>query len=439
MTNSKLTKRSLLASSISLLICFAMLLGTTFAWFTDNVSTANNIITAGNLDVELMYQTPEMNEFAYVDADTNVFKTGTLWEPGHTEVVKLKVVNEGTLALKYQLGVNVVSEIGSVNVAGQEFKLSDYIKFAVLEGENEYANSAEAAATADADATALKNGYVNDNVTLASGEEKIVTMVVYMPTTVTNEANYGKNQAVPKIKLGINLYSTQLNSEEDSFGPDYDENSKYDLPPIKVSSVAELNDVLSTITEPTVIDATGVKLEPTGSLNTTVKIPAGVTLMGAEFAASSQAYLVVDGAGEDVKFEECKFDGPGFGMFVIAGEDQDGANMTFDSCTFAGQIAPNFVQNSAGKSTFTNCTFTVGSDNIGLVNCMGGEHTFNNCTFDYTGGSTMGSNKYVKWNAVNSYSEDYSTKVVLNDCTFINCGTQRFASNSGYSNTLTIN
>ena len=80
-----------------------------------------------------------------------------------------------------------------------------------------------------------------------------------------------------------------------------------------------------------------------------------------------------------------------------------------------------------------NCTFKISTDAFptsGYVNCMGGTHTFTNCTFDYTGGSTMGSNQYVRWNAVNSYSERYSTAVHLVGGTFINCGTQRYGSNS---------
>ena len=194
MTNSKSTKSALLTSSISLLLCFAMLLGTTFAWFTDNVSSTNNIITAGNLDIELYYQNDEVTTWTEVDANTNVFKTATLCEPGQTEVVKLKVVNAGTLDLKYQLGVNIASEIGSVNVAGDEFKLSDYIKYAIVEGEQTYSDSASAAAAVDANANKLNVAYDSGEITLESKAEKIVTMVVYMSTTVGNEANYGKGR-----------------------------------------------------------------------------------------------------------------------------------------------------------------------------------------------------------------------------------------------------
>jgi predicted ribosomally synthesized peptide with SipW-like signal peptide len=111
-----------------------MLIGTTFAWFTDSVTSANNIIKSGNLDVELYYQAEGQTDWTKVTENTNVFKEDTLWEPGHTEVVKLKVVNEGSLALKYNLGVNVASEVGSVNVKGEAFKLSDYIKFGIVDG-----------------------------------------------------------------------------------------------------------------------------------------------------------------------------------------------------------------------------------------------------------------------------------------------------------------
>lgn len=57
MTNPKQTKRALLMSLLSLLLCCAMLIGSTFAWFTDSVTSGNNKIIAGNLDIELGYAT----------------------------------------------------------------------------------------------------------------------------------------------------------------------------------------------------------------------------------------------------------------------------------------------------------------------------------------------------------------------------------------------
>ena len=49
----KNSKRSLVASGLSLAVSAALLLGTTFAWFTDSVTSANNKIQAGNLEVAL--------------------------------------------------------------------------------------------------------------------------------------------------------------------------------------------------------------------------------------------------------------------------------------------------------------------------------------------------------------------------------------------------
>ena len=83
MTNSKSTKRSLLVSTISLLLCFAMLLGTTFAWFTDSAATGSNVITSGNLDIDVQYTLGDKDtagEFVWADLDgaTDLFQKG-LW------------------------------------------------------------------------------------------------------------------------------------------------------------------------------------------------------------------------------------------------------------------------------------------------------------------------------------------------------------------------
>ena len=55
----KTTKRALFSSVMALILCFSMLVGTTFAWFTDEVKSGVNQIVAGNLDVELEYKTVE--------------------------------------------------------------------------------------------------------------------------------------------------------------------------------------------------------------------------------------------------------------------------------------------------------------------------------------------------------------------------------------------
>ena len=111
MTN-KSTKRALVTSAMALFLCFTMLLGTTFAWFTDSVTSANNIIKSGNLDIELDYWNG--TEWKDVKGASDIL-TNTLWEPGVTEIAYLRVANAGSLALKYQLGINIVSELGGIN------------------------------------------------------------------------------------------------------------------------------------------------------------------------------------------------------------------------------------------------------------------------------------------------------------------------------------
>ncbi len=224
MAKKRSFKRALIMAILSMVVCLSMFAGTTFAWFTDSVTSSNNVIKAGNLDIELYYQKEGMTDWAKVTGDTNVFMEDALWEPGHTQVIKLKVANEGSLALKYQLGVYVVSEVGSTNVNEEAFKLSEFIKYGIVDGAQTYTRS-EAISAVDATATALNKAYNSDVIQLNSKEEKIVTMVVYMPTTVDNKANAKKGAPVPTINLGLDLFATQLEAEKDSFGNDYDKNA----------------------------------------------------------------------------------------------------------------------------------------------------------------------------------------------------------------------
>ena len=57
MNESTKTKKALRGSLLALFSCIVLLIGTTFAWFTDTASTGVNKIQAGNLDVELEYST----------------------------------------------------------------------------------------------------------------------------------------------------------------------------------------------------------------------------------------------------------------------------------------------------------------------------------------------------------------------------------------------
>ena len=217
----KTTKRALLMSVLTLLLCVSMLVSTTFAWFTDSVTSTNNIIKSGNLDIELDY----WNGSDWISVqDRSDILTDNLWEPGHVEVAYLRLHNAGSLALKYQFGINVVSEAKGVNQDEEEFKLSDFIMFGVVNGvdgqTNPYANR-EAAVGVLRDAKKISEGY-GKAAMMESGDMQYFALVVYMPTDIGNVANHN-GETIPEIHLGINVYAMQVENEQDSFDEFYDE------------------------------------------------------------------------------------------------------------------------------------------------------------------------------------------------------------------------
>lgn len=208
MTNSKTTKKTLFGSFAILLLCFVLLIGTTFAWFSDSVSSETNTIIAGNLDVSLEYSS-DYAVWNEVNESTNVFTTGVYWEPGYAEVVYLKVENVGTLDLKYQLSVNVESETTGTNVNNETFKLSNYIMVGHINDVTAAYADAATAIAAVTNATKLSELNTATTATLTSGADTYIALVVYMPTNVGNEANYKTGTTVPNITLGIELIATQ--------------------------------------------------------------------------------------------------------------------------------------------------------------------------------------------------------------------------------------
>ena len=383
----KKTKSALLSSVVALFLCFAMLLSTTFAWFTDSVTSANNIIKSGNLDIELEY----WNGTEWVDvAGASDILTNTLWEPGVTEVAYLRVANAGSLALKYQLGINIVSEIAGKNVAGESFKLSNHIMFDVLsinaDAETKvpavYANREAAVAAATTNAKKISAGYTKAN-SMASGDEFYLALVVWMPTTVGNEANHnGVN--VPVINLGINVFATQLANEEDSFGKDYDEDSVYT--DYIVTSEAELVAALAEAKNYAVIGIKGNVEWTTGAGSDSTPFVTSatyITLMGLDSEATFTA--IGSGVGavgidngtvifkdlkivdESVSYAESSWE---YGYLEFRG------NTVFENCDIV-----NAVMMEGKSASFINCTLNSNDDNQYAVWVSNGVANFEGCTF----------------------------------------------------------
>ena len=228
MNESTKTKKAFRGSLFALFLCIVLLIGTTFAWFTDTASTGVNKIQSGKLDVELYYS-KDCKTWEKVTSDTQLFDDSALYEPGYTQVAYVKVKNEGNLALKYDLNVNSTDDKRGKNVYNEWYHITDYLMMGAVNTNSAYASREEAKAAVENSANIIKSGTQltdSDTSVLKAGEETSpFAVVLYMPETVGNEANPKSKTFSAKVTLGMTLHATQATVENDSFGNDYDQNA----------------------------------------------------------------------------------------------------------------------------------------------------------------------------------------------------------------------
>ena len=204
------TKKALIMSVLSMVLCIAMLIGMTFAWFTDTASTAVNKIQAGNLQVELQYKDAAGN-WQNAEGKMLTFKTkdnriaeNILWEPGCTyELPELRVVNKGNLALKYKIQIT--------GIQGDD-ELNEVIDWTI----------SDAALGAD---HSLAAGATSEPLTIKGHMKK--------------EAG-NKYQGLSIDGISITVYATQDTVENDSYDNQYDKEAAY-----PVGSESALKDALA--------------------------------------------------------------------------------------------------------------------------------------------------------------------------------------------------
>ena len=221
--NKKATKRALLTSVMALVMCVVMLVGTTFAWFTDTASTAVNKIVAGNLDVDIVDENNNSldgESLSFKDVNNN---TDILWEPGATFFTQgFKIVNKGNLALKYKVVVS-----GTTGDA----KLLKAITFDVV---TEKTTGTDVVVPFDEEADLLPNATAPADVTTDAGT---TTNYYYLRGHMKEEAgNEYKNLTLDGIS--ITVYATQYTHEFDSFNNTYDEDAGKDT---EYYTLAEFN------------------------------------------------------------------------------------------------------------------------------------------------------------------------------------------------------
>ncbi len=244
-TESKKTKRELTASVISIVLCVAMLVGLTFAWFTDSVTNKGNIIKSGNLDVAFEWAngTEALDSATWQDASGDAIFNYDKWEPGYTEARHIRISNKGNLALKYEVKIEPNGEVS---------KLAEVIDVYYIEGGQQLANRTD---LTDAKKIGtlkelLDNPYVAKGHILAGGNADVATIALKMQESADNEY---QNLSIGS-DFSVKLVATQYTSENDSFGNDYDKDAKYS---VNVQSGEELKSEFDAITDNTNISIDG--------------------------------------------------------------------------------------------------------------------------------------------------------------------------------------
>ena len=327
MTSSKATKRALISSTLALLMCVAMLIGTTFAWFTDTASTGVNKIQAGNLDVKLMYST-DMQTWKEATDQTKLFDDNALWEPGYTQVVYLKIVNAGNLALKYEAGFskNYTSNRGK-NVNGDWYRVDNYLKIGTAETTTKFANREDVwSAIAATEKTLAKDVMLTDGwITLKAGESSNpFAVAIYMPTSVGNEANASRLKPSSVSGLGIEVRATQATVESDSFDNNYDANAA------TVLKRVEYTDGEHTVTGNIQANGTAGAIHGTGTAKITVD---ATTVYGTYVSNYAMAVCASSRSEITIKGGEFANQAPaGSNLSLIYAEDN--AKITIEGGTF---------------------------------------------------------------------------------------------------------
>ena len=228
MTSSKSTKRALISSALAILMCVAMLIGATFAWFTDTASTGVNKIQAGNLDIELQMKDNDGN-WVKAEGKTLPFLvegkipaegTQILWEPGCTYYVpEVRVLNKGNLAVKFEYLPEALGVTG---------KLAEVLTFT--------------AKTFDKEGNEDPDINIEPEVLKPGEASPAWSFGYHMLESAGNEY-----QNATATGMCVTVVATQAAYEKDSFDDQYDKDAEY---PILVTTGDELQTIVSKATAP---------------------------------------------------------------------------------------------------------------------------------------------------------------------------------------------
>ena len=399
--NQKATKRALLTSVMALVMCVVMLVGTTFAWFTDTASTAVNKIQAGNLDVALeMYDTVQ-SKWVSAEGKTLQFKKAAdapadekvLWEPGCTyELPELRIVNKGNLALKYKISISGAKDATPENDKN-DLKLLDVIDWTY------------SVIGAGGDATAELG--TERHLAAKTGEADVFDTLTIKGQMQTSAGNDYQGMAIEGI--AITVVATQDTVEYDSFSKDYDENATY---PVVVSQ----NELNTSLTLDALKDENG-KVSPVEvtlgdteaeeinySQNNSGYTGKGVMLgstklnkyAAAPAAAGEYKFTFKDGTINSAATGYGSIDNyKNTSVYMLVPGNSD---VVFENMTFNGVVSFDIQKYTSPWSnlnsiTFKNCIFK----GIIIGTCPASNVTFDGCTFNKYTNTTSANNSNPIW------------------------------------------
>lgn len=303
------TKKALIASVLSLVLCVSMLVGSTFAWFTDTATTSVNKIQAGTLKVDIVNESGTSSlkgsSMSFVNSDGSA---DILWEPGATfRTIGFKVKNIGNLAFKYKMVLNGVDG---------DNELLNVITFKVVK----------------ADGTAVDLSMFEGHLT-KDAESELLYIEGHMAEDAGNDY-----QGKELTGLGITVYATQDTVEKDSNNDQYDKDATY-----SVANVADLAAALGKDGIVNVVEDLNPAEAVVSTANTTLNMG------GKTVANTNDVWDVTPNSWSLVSARAGELTIEGDGTFKAKENDcyavdvQDGAKVVIKDGTFIGNIHAVYV------------------------------------------------------------------------------------------------
>lgn len=207
--------RSLCTSLLSTLLSLVMLVGTTFAWFTESITTGVYTITAGNLSTVTWYCNESSPWKLLENGNEDLFSDMAFSAPDATQTAYLRLENKSSNPVKYLISFLCGNETAgtlkkSDGTTETNQKLSDLMSFAYTVASD---------TTTEGGVPSFENG-TGGNIPLGNSKASPFSILVEGNKTVhvklelTLGSYEGEWTINPKIDLRLNLVITQPDNND---------------------------------------------------------------------------------------------------------------------------------------------------------------------------------------------------------------------------------